>query len=227
MGKLKAIIFDMDGVLIDAKDWHYEALNKALDLFGMEISRYDHLVTYDGLPTRQKLEMLSVERGLPRKLHEFINSMKQQYTLEIVYAKCKPVFYHEYALAKLKSEGYRLAVCSNSVRNSVKVMMEKANLLQHLEFFLSNEDVTQSKPDPEMYNNAMSHLGLYPEECLILEDNENGIKAALASEAHLMEVCQVEDVNYQNIKQRIIELEGVKDVKHSNSHGWIHAVRQG
>ena len=64
---IKAIIFDMDGVLIEAKDWHYEALNKALSLFGYEISRYDHLVTYDGLPTSKKLEMLSMERGLPRK----------------------------------------------------------------------------------------------------------------------------------------------------------------
>ena len=63
MKKIKAIIFDMDGVLIEAKDWHYEALNQALKLFGFTISRYDHLVTFDGLPTRKKLEMLSMEKG--------------------------------------------------------------------------------------------------------------------------------------------------------------------
>ena len=77
MSKIKAVIFDMDGVLIEAKDWHYDALK----LFGMEISRYD------GLPTKKKLEMLTHERGLPRGLHSFINDMKQQYTMEIVYAK--------------------------------------------------------------------------------------------------------------------------------------------
>ncbi len=208
MGKIKAIIFDMDGVLIEAKDWHYEALNKALELFGMEISRYDHLVTYDGLPTRKKLEMLSVERGLPGQLHEFINTMKQQYTMGIVYSKCKPVFFHEYALAKLKNEGYRLVVCSNSIRKSVQVMLGKANLLDKLEFFLSNEDVVKSKPEPEMYNLAVSRLGLKPAQCLVLEDNENGIKAAVASKAHLMRIYRIEDVNYQNIKQRIAELEG-------------------
>ncbi|WP_244574490.1 HAD hydrolase-like protein [Cohaesibacter sp. ES.047] len=75
--RIKAIIFDMDGVLIEAKDWHYEALNRALLLFGYEISRFDHLTTYDGLPTRKKLEMLSAERNLPRSLHSFINEMKQ------------------------------------------------------------------------------------------------------------------------------------------------------
>ena len=108
--KIKAIIFDMDGVLIDARDWHYEALNKALSMFGMAISRFDHLVTYDGLPTKEKLKMLSLEKGLPGGLHSFINELKQQFTIEEVIMKCRPVFHHQYALARLKSEGYKLVV---------------------------------------------------------------------------------------------------------------------
>lgn len=207
MNKIKAVIFDMDGVLIEAKDWHYEALNKALLLFGMEISRYDHLVTYDGLPTKKKLEMLSTERGLPKGLHAFINDMKQQYTMEIVYAECKPRFYHEYALSKLKNEGYRMAVCSNSIRNTIDVMMQKASLENYLDFYISNQDVTHGKPDPEMYIKAIAKLGLNPQECMIIEDNENGIKAARASGAHVMEVETVEDVNYDNIKQHIKQFE--------------------
>jgi len=207
MNKIKAVIFDMDGVLIEAKDWHYEALNKALLLFGMEISRYDHLVTYDGLPTKKKLEMLSTERGLPKRLHEFINDMKQQYTMEIVYAECKPRFYHEYALSKLKNEGYRMAVCSNSIRNTIEVMMQKASLDTYLDFYISNQDVTYGKPDPEMYNKAIERMGLHPTECMIVEDNENGIKAARASGAHVMEVENVEDVNYANIQQHIKNFE--------------------
>lgn len=99
MPKIKAVLFDMDGVLIDAKDWHYEALNMALSLFGMEISRYDHLVTYDGLPTKKKLEMLTLERGLPKQLHDFINDIKQEFTFQLAYAKCKPTFNHRYALS--------------------------------------------------------------------------------------------------------------------------------
>lgn len=188
MSKIKAVIFDMDGVLIEAKDWHYESLNKALGLFGMEISRYDHLVTYDGLPTKKKLEMLSLERGLPKGLHNFINDMKQQYTMEIIYSQCKPRFYHEYALSKLKNEGYKLAVASNSIKQTVVSMMEKASLMEYLEFYLSNQDVTHGKPNPEMYNTAMSRMGLAPDECMIVEDNENGIKAARASGAHVMVV---------------------------------------
>ena len=205
---IKAIIFDMDGVLIEAKDWHYEALNKALGLFGYTISRYDHLITYDGLPTRKKLEMLTMEKSLPRSLHQFINEMKQIYTMEIIYQKCKPVFYHEYALSKLQAEGYRLAVASNSVRNSVEMMMEKSKLIKYLEFMLSNQDVTKSKPDPEIYLTAIARLNLRPEECLIVEDNPNGIKAAKDSGGHVYQVETVRDVNYQSIKEIINQLEG-------------------
>lgn len=207
MAKIKAVLFDMDGVLIDAKDWHYEALNKALRLFGTEISRYDHLVTFDGLPTKKKLEMLSLEGGFPRKLHGFINDLKQVYTMEMVYAKCKPSFNHQYTLSKLKEEGFHIAVCSNSVRNTIEIMMQKANLTQYLDFFISNQDVTHGKPDPEIYQKAIQRLGLQPEECLIVEDNENGIKAALASGAHLFKVETVDDVQFTAIMNRINEIE--------------------
>jgi beta-phosphoglucomutase len=196
---VKAIIFDMDGVLIDAKDWHYEALNKSLALFGYNISRYDHLVTYDGLPTKRKLEMLTVERGLPVGLHRFINEMKQIYTMEMVYSRCKPVFYHEYAMSKLKAQGYRLVVASNSVRSTVDLMMEKSNLLPYLEFTLSSEDVSNAKPDPEIYTKAVGLLGLEPVECLVVEDNQNGVRAAQAAGTHLMRVDNIEDVTLTNI----------------------------
>jgi len=204
---IKAIIFDMDGVLIEAKDWHYEALNKALKVFGYEISRYDHLVTYDGLPTAKKLEMLTVEKGLPKGLHKFINQLKQVYTIELVNTKCAPLFVHEYALSKLKAQGYHLAVASNSIKNSVTLMMEKSNLGQYLEFQLSNEDVTKPKPDPEIYATAIKRFGLTPKECMVVEDNRNGIAAAKAAGANVMEVETVYDVNYENIIKHIKQFE--------------------
>lgn len=205
---IKAILFDMDGVLIDAKEWHYEALNRALDLFGMPISRIDHLTTFDGLPTRKKLEMLTLERGLPRPLHEFINEMKQHYTMEIIHTRCKPHFRHEYALSKLRHLGYRMAVCSNSVRNTVETMMQKTDMNKYLDLIVSNEDVDKPKPDPEMYIKAIQYFALDPQECLIVEDNENGIRAAKASGAHLLIVRTVDDTNFENIQRRIAEIEG-------------------
>jgi HAD superfamily hydrolase (TIGR01509 family) len=125
----------------------------------------------------------------------------------MVATKCKPTFYHQYALSRLKNEGYKLAVCSNSIRESVRMMMEKAGLLEYLEFFISNQDVTKGKPDPEMYLTAIKKLDLNPQECLIVEDNENGIKAAIGSGANLLKVDTVLDVNYFNIVERINQIE--------------------
>lgn len=193
----------MDGVLIEAKDWHYEALNKALEIFGLGISRYDHLVTYDGLPTKKKLEMLTLERGLPTALHKFINDLKQKHTVNFVHNNCKPRFYHEYALSMLRKDGYRLALCSNSIRSTIDLMMDKAELSKYLDFSLSNQDVKKPKPDPEIYIQAINRLELDPREVLILEDNEKGIKAARASGGYVMEIASVEDVNYQNILEKI------------------------
>ncbi len=204
---IKAIIFDMYGVLIEAKDLHYDSLNQALALFGFQIERHEHLTSYDGLPTKTKLQRLSLEKNLPTYLHGFINEMKQQYTMEIIHNRCRPRFNHEYALSRLKAEGYGLAVASNSIRNTVDAMMEKASLQQYLDFTLSNQDVKLPKPDPEIYSTAIARFGCKPEECLIVEDNENGIKAALASGAHLLAVKEVDDVNYENIKNRIAEIE--------------------
>ena len=203
---IKAIIFDMDGVLIEAKNWHYEALNRALRLFGYEISRFEHLTMFDGLPTRSKLEILTIEKGLPKKLHGFINEMKQLYTEEFIHSFCKPLFVHEYALSRLKKDGYKLAVASNSIRYTVELMMKKSCLSTYLDFMLSNEDVQKAKPDPEMYNKAISTFGYKPSECLILEDNENGIKAAKASGANVLIVNEVYDVNYHNITSFIASL---------------------
>ena len=207
MNKIKAILFDMDGVLIEAKDWHYEALNEALKLFGSEISLYDHLVTFDGLPTKDKLNMLTSVGKLPKELHPIINKMKQKHTMRMILNKCKPLFAHQYALSKLHSEGYKMAVCSNSIRKSVEVMIQQAGLDKYFEFYVSNEDVSRGKPDPEMYSKAMGKMNLKPEECLILEDNENGIKAAKASGGHLLKIGEITDVTYLNITNRIKEIE--------------------
>lgn len=207
---IKAVIFDMDGVLVDAKEWHYEALNRALGLFGYEIDRLDHLVTYDGLPTIRKLEMLSIDQGLPRALHGFINEMKQVYTMEMIYSRCRPRFFHEYALSHLRAQGYRLVVASNSVRPTVDLMMEKCNLEGYLEFTLSNQDVQRGKPDPEIYTTAISRLGLSPKECLVVEDNPNGVKAAQAAGAHVMVVSSVEEVNFNGIMAAIGKAEGAR-----------------
>ena len=207
MNKIKGLLFDLDGVLVEAREWHYEALNAALSNFGYGISRYDHLVSFDGLPTKKKLEMLSLDNGLPSGLHSFINRLKQDITLKIIYKNCKPIFHHQYALSRFSASGMKICVCTNSVKVTAELMLRKADLLQFLEFFISNEEVNNPKPDPEIYINAMKKMELDPSECLIIEDNENGLKAARASGAHVLKVLDTTQVNYNGIMKEIGKIE--------------------
>lgn len=205
---IKSVIFDMDGVLIDAREWHYEALNRALDKFGFTITRVEHLTTYDGLPTKRKLQLLSQTGNLPLGLHGFINDLKQLYTMEIIATRCKPRFGQEYALARLKEGGYRLAVASNSITETVRAMMQRSHLDAYLDAQISAQDVARGKPDPDIYHKAMAAVGTSPEETLVVEDNENGIKAATAAGCHLLVVENPDDVTHGTITARIAEIDG-------------------
>jgi len=201
--KIKAILFDLDGVLVDATEWHYEALNRALALFGFNIARYEHLTTYNGLPTRKKLEMLSVEKGFPRGLHSLVNKIKQKYTREEILRSCTPVFEKEFMVHQLKRDGFRLAVCSNSIRESVELMLRGSGIWELFDCVLSNEDVRQSKPDPEIYLTACARLGIKPQEALIVEDAPHGIEAAKRSGAVLCQVAGFNEVDYERVKRSL------------------------
>ena len=102
-----------------------------------------------------------------------------------------------------------MGVCSNSVRGSVHNMMHLSKLDKYLDIQLSNEDVENAKPDPEMYITGMDKLGVLPSETLILEDNDHGIQAAKASGAHVMVVGTTDDVNYQRITKYIQDINNI------------------
>jgi beta-phosphoglucomutase len=201
--KIKAVLFDLDGVLVDATEWHYEALNRALGLFGYNIPRYEHLTTYNGLPTRKKLEMLSVEKGFPRGLHTLVNKIKQKYTREEILRSCTPVFEKEFMVHQLKRDGYKLAVCSNSIRESVELMLRGSGIWELFDCVLSNEDVTHAKPHPEIYLAACERLGIKPHEAVIIEDAPHGIEAAKRSGGVLCQVTGFNEVDYERVKRSL------------------------
>jgi len=201
--QISCVLFDLDGVLVDATEWHYEALNRALRLFGFDITRYEHLSGYNGLPTRRKLEMLSVEKGLPTAMHPLLNRLKQVYTRDEILTRCRPVFEKEYMLSRLKREGYRLAVCSNSIRDSLALMVAQSGLTEYFDLVVSNEDVARPKPDPEIYLSAMERLGVSPGQTLIVEDAPHGVDAARRSGAHVCQVAGFHDVEYFRVQEAI------------------------
>jgi HAD superfamily hydrolase (TIGR01509 family) len=151
---------------------------------------------------------LSSKGVIPPELNEFINKLKQKLLYEIIINNCKPIFSKQYAMAKLKEKGFKIAVCTNSIRSSVEIMMELSQLDKYIDLILSNQDVNKSKPDPEIYFKAIQYFNLTPDECLILEDNPHGIAAARASGSHVLEIPNIKDTNFVNIMNKINEIGG-------------------
>jgi len=201
---IKLIIFDLDGVLIDAKNIHFKTLNQSLSEIDKcyEISWEDHINLYDGLKTNQKLDLLTNKKSLPKNLHELIWERKQNLTVES-FRNIKENEELIETLSTLKREGYTLACCSNSIRKTVLIALSKLNIIEHFDCILSNEDVKNAKPFPEIYWKCMSVLGFLPEETLILEDSPYGLQAAYRSNAHILRVLNTKEVTYKNIINKV------------------------
>jgi HAD superfamily hydrolase (TIGR01509 family) len=191
----KAILFDLDGVLVDMPDGHYESLNNALRLFGVEIDRDEHMSYFNGLPTKKKLERLEQEGRLPLGLRDFINDHKQHHTKEVIPRYCVPDYSKIIMLKQLKSRGYKLACCSNSIEETLHMMLKSAQLFDFFDVIIGNTQVKNSKPHPEMYLTAFDMLDVKPHEAIIIEDSPHGIEAAKASGATVYEVRGVRDVH--------------------------------
>lgn len=192
---VKAVIFDLDGVLVDATEWHYDALNDALRLFGFEITREEHMGFYNGLPTVEKLKALSERKGLPLGLHEVIKILKRKYTDERVARLCRPSHEKQIMLTHLKAKGYRLACCSNAQKYSVINMLRFSGIEDFFELVIGNDEGFAPKPAPDIYLAAFKKIGLSPREVVIVEDAPHGVAAARASGAKVAEVKGFEDVN--------------------------------
>jgi HAD superfamily hydrolase (TIGR01509 family) len=202
----KAVLFDMDGVLIDARDWHYDALNEALRIFGVEISRSHHLSRFNGLSTRKKLNMLTSDGVIPHELHEAIQSIKQDRTLRIAAQMCFPIVSHQVLITRLKALGIKVGLVTNSIRKSSEFMLEYAGLLKFMDVVVTNEDVLEGKPNPAGYLLAMQKLQVLPSETIVIEDGEYGILAAEAAGATVIKVNDPFEVSLELLLPVIKEL---------------------
>lgn len=207
----KLVIFDLDGVLIDSRDMHYEALNRALSNVDEKyvIHREEHLSVYDGLPTSRKLNLLTERKGLPVDKHQQVWEDKQVETLNI-FGKLD----HDYELMhyfkQLKNKGYQVAVASNSIRNTVKLVLLKLGLLEFIDYYMSNEDVHRNKPFPEMYWNCMTACNALPKDTVILEDSHIGRQGALDSGSHLIAIENRDHLNQDKIDKIVAILDSKK-----------------
>lgn len=207
----KLIIFDLDGVLIDSKEIHYLALNKALSLFDTKyvITIDEQIKTYEGLPTKVKLSILTKQKGLPTSLHKEISSLKQSFTKEML-DKVPVDNELQTFLKKIKENNINIAIASNSIKQTIQTCVASLGISEYIDYVVSNEDVTNPKPHPEMYWKAMSYFGCITEETVIFEDSVVGKLAATDSKATLVEVKNRKDLNLEKIDKAIKILKTLK-----------------
>jgi len=207
----KLVIFDLDGVLIDSRDMHYEALNRALSNVDEKyvIDREEHLSVYDGLPTSRKLNLLTERKGLPVDKHQQVWEDKQVETLNI-FSKLDNDYELMHYFKQLKDRGYQVTVASNSIRNTVKLVLLKLGLLEFIDYYMSNEDVHRNKPFPEMYWNCMTACNALPKDTVILEDSHIGRQGALDSGSHLIPIEDRCDLKQDKIDKIVAILDSKK-----------------
>jgi len=204
---IKLIIFDLDGILVETKDLHYEALNKALqDLGEQPISYKDHINKYDGMPTKEKLKALQISDS------KFLDicKKKQIYTNELLDISIKENPDLINLFKKLITDGYTLHVASNSIRNTVQTVIKNLGLMYYVSYLISNEDVKLGKPSPEMYLKCMLQAEVGPRETLVIEDSYVGRQGAFNSGAYLSEIKNTNEVTYPMIKNSIQKCEKIK-----------------
>ena len=208
----KLVIFDLDGVLIDSRELHYDALNEALRKVGQEyvISREEHLSTYDGLNTTRKLELLSEQKGLDRKYFNQIWQDKQNATFELI-RKLPSNNTAKYIIDELKKKGWKVAVASNSIRETIRIALDTIGILGVVDYIVSNEDVKRTKPFPEMYWKCMTALNTLPKNTIIIEDSHIGRQGAIDSGAILYPVENANDLNGIKFMDKISEFEKAQE----------------
>jgi beta-phosphoglucomutase len=196
MNFTKAVLFDLDGVLVDACDWHYEALNRALrEVANYEISRHDHETRFNGLPTKIKLKTLAAQGLIKEHQMQEISDLKQELTIGVIEDLCKEDDSKIQLMRKLTQSGFKIACVTNCIRKTAIMMLKKSGVYEYMDCIISNEDITHAKPHAEGYIKALVMLGCTPSNAIIVEDSPKGIQAAERTGAKVVVVANATEVN--------------------------------
>lgn len=205
----RLIVFDLDGVLIDSKEIHFNSLNLALNSVNPKyiISRAEQDSIYEGLTTTAKLQIMTRIKGLSPDLYDIIWKTKQKYSSDMFLSVNEDKELVS-LFSFIKSHGIKIAVASNSIRDTLDNCLTALGLIDLVDYSLSNEDVKDPKPNSEIYNRCIEHFNTKPSHVVIFEDSPVGREAAYGSKAKVFEVDSRSDLTLGNISDMIEYLNG-------------------
>ncbi|MFO7795932.1 MAG: HAD family hydrolase [Promethearchaeati archaeon] len=170
------VIFDMDGVLSDTAEAHYESWKMLANKIGAEFDRefFENTFGQQSVPITRKL----VGEGLSEtKIKEWAD-LKEKYYRKIVKEKLEPLPGVMSLLNELKEKGFKLAVGSSGPPENVELLLKSLGIKHYFDTILTAANVTESKPAPDVFLKAVENLNLDSENCLVIEDAPVGIEAA-------------------------------------------------
>lgn len=200
----KLIIFDLDGVLCDSPDMHYETFTKAYrEHSGIHISKKEHDFDLNGRSTRTKLSILKSRDNLPDTVCDKIWEAKQKLTFEYIEKMFTRDDEKIKILKYLKSQNYKIACASNAIKLTILKILKKLEIIEYFDLILSNEDVNHPKPSAEIYLKAMLYFNCNPSNTLIVEDSKIGYEGALSTRADVLRVINARDLTLQKILNKL------------------------
>lgn len=199
---IKAIFFDLDGVLVDACDWHKDAFNLALtELYGFKLTAKEHKDTFNGLPTFEKLQILQKQNRIKKgeDLRKFYD-LKQKYTVDLINKNCNFDYSKLILFSHLDWKDVYTICVTNCSMETAKLMLKKSGISSiGPDYIISNEMFEHPKPCSEGYVMAHTIAQVWPEEAIIIEDSPKGVEAAKNTGAYVWQVKNAKEVTLDNL----------------------------
>ena len=181
MKKIEAVIFDMDGVLVDSEPYHVENEKRMFKIMGLEISDDEH-AGYMGTATDVMWEQIKRDRNLSIDVAEVTaRTIREEVPFFKSLNKIDPMPGLLNLLKELKNRNIHIAVASSSDKQIIDIILEKSELKKYFKYAVSSSEVGKSKPEPDVFLHAAKLVGVHPQNCIVIEDSKNGIKAAKAA----------------------------------------------
>jgi beta-phosphoglucomutase family hydrolase len=172
----KAVIFDMDGVIVESEDAHIKAEKQIMLKRGIKISS-DELHEYTGSTAHFMFTQLREKHELKDSV-EALETEKEELLLKLIQNDANPVKGVITLIKRLKLKRVKLAVASGSSRQIINYLLKKLEIAAMFDAIVGAEDVQQSKPAPDIFLAAAKRLSVEPEECVVIEDAYLGVRAA-------------------------------------------------